>query len=96
MGALCWNTRRLHGELWKKFGTALPSTELMFLMGTIHRFPDQWLIVSVFYPPKQQSSCLIWNNAGSANVYYVAAQYSGNRPRDASAMTMAWIRFIAK
>src|ERR1019366_5478223 len=47
MGALCWNTRRLHGELWeepfrKKFGTALPSTELMFLMGTIHRFPDQW------------------------------------------------------
>jgi hypothetical protein len=38
----------------KKFGTALPSTELMFLMGTIHRFPDQWLIVSVFYPPKQQ------------------------------------------
>src|ERR1017187_10147286 len=50
MGALCWNTRRLHGELWeepfrKKFGTALPSTELMFLMGTIHRFPDQWLIV---------------------------------------------------
>jgi hypothetical protein len=59
MGALCWNTRRLHGELWeepfrKKFGTALPSTELMFLIGTIHRFPDQWLIVSVFYPPKQQ------------------------------------------
>ena len=59
MGALCRNTRRLHGELReepfrKKFGTALRSTELMFLMGTIHRFPDQWLIVSVFYPPKQQ------------------------------------------
>jgi hypothetical protein len=24
----------------------------MFLMGTIHRFPDQWLIVSLIYPPK--------------------------------------------
>jgi hypothetical protein len=21
-------------------------------MGTIHRFPDQWLIVSLLYPPK--------------------------------------------
>lgn len=24
----------------------------MFLMGTIHRFPKQWLIVSVLYPPR--------------------------------------------
>jgi hypothetical protein len=24
----------------------------MFLMGTIHRFPNQWLIVSLIYPPK--------------------------------------------
>jgi hypothetical protein len=27
--------------------------DLMFLMGTIHRFPDKWLIISVIYPPKQ-------------------------------------------
>jgi hypothetical protein len=30
----------------------LPSRDLMFMMGTIHRFPDQWLIVSLIYPPK--------------------------------------------
>jgi hypothetical protein len=28
----------------------------VFLMGTIHRFPNQWLIVSLIYPPKQQTS----------------------------------------
>jgi hypothetical protein len=28
--------------------------ELLILleMGTIHRFPDQWLIVGIIYPPK--------------------------------------------
>lgn len=26
--------------------------DVPFLMGTIHRFPQQWLIVSVLYPPK--------------------------------------------
>ncbi len=26
----------------------------MFLMGNIHRFQDQWLIVSLIYPPKQR------------------------------------------
>lgn len=24
----------------------------MFLMGTIHRFPGQWLIVGLIYPPR--------------------------------------------
>ena len=33
-------------------------TDLMFLMGTIHRFPDQWLIVSLIYPPKLPSGPL--------------------------------------
>jgi hypothetical protein len=32
----------------------LMSKDLSFLMGTIHRFPDQWLIVSLIYPPKQK------------------------------------------
>jgi hypothetical protein len=27
----------------------------MFLMGNQHRFPHQWLIISVIYPPKQKS-----------------------------------------
>jgi len=33
----------------------LPGADLLFLLGTIHRFPDQWLIVSLIYPPKQQT-----------------------------------------
>jgi hypothetical protein len=24
----------------------------MFLLGTIHRFPHQWLLISLIYPPK--------------------------------------------
>ena len=56
-GALYWNCRRSHGEAWEapfrqKMEIDLPSKDLIFLMGTIHRFPDQWLIVSLLYPPK--------------------------------------------
>ena len=62
-GALYWNVRQKHGEAWEvpfrdKFWTTLPSSDLMFLMGTIHRFPDQWLIVSLIYPPKQLQQSL--------------------------------------
>lgn len=28
--------------------------DLMFLMGNQHRFQDQWLIISLFYPPRQK------------------------------------------
>jgi len=57
-GALFWNVHRSHGKGWEapfrdKLEKALPASDLMFLMGTIHRFPDQWLIVSLIYPPKQ-------------------------------------------
>jgi len=57
-GALYWNCRRIHGDNWEapfreKIETNLPKADLLFLMGTIHRFPDQWLIVSLLYPPKQ-------------------------------------------
>lgn len=57
-GALYWNVKRAHGPRWiapfrRKLEDDLPSKDLMFLMGTIHRFPDQWLIVSLLYPPKQ-------------------------------------------
>lgn len=58
VGALYWNVQRKHGKDWEvpfraKVEGQLPSRDLMFLMGTIHRFPDQWLIVSLLYPPKQ-------------------------------------------
>ena len=54
---LFWNCFHKHGAGWEKpfrtkIETRLPMDDLMFLMGTIHRFPDQWLIVSLIYPPK--------------------------------------------
>jgi hypothetical protein len=56
-GALYWRCWRSHGAGWEepfgqKYERELPSRDLTFLMGTLHRFPDQWLIVSVFAPPK--------------------------------------------
>jgi hypothetical protein len=59
IGALYWNVRRSHGASWEtavraKLEDELPSRDFMFLMGTIHRYPDQWLIVSLIYPPKPQ------------------------------------------
>jgi hypothetical protein len=54
-GALYWNIcRRPQWEaaMRHKFLTEFQSKDLLFLMGTIHRFPKQWLIVSVIYPPK--------------------------------------------
>lgn len=58
-GALFWNVQPKHGKDWEKPFRAkieqeLPGKDLLFLMGTIHRFPDQWLIVSLLYPPKPQ------------------------------------------
>ena len=57
IGALFWNCRRNYGNDWEikfrqKMEVQLPAADLIFLMGTIHRFPDQWLIVSLIYPPK--------------------------------------------
>ncbi len=64
VGALYWNLKRTHGSKWEtpfrdKLERELASKNLMFLMGTIHRFPDQWLIISLIYPPKQQSEIQI-------------------------------------
>jgi len=56
-GALYWNCHRHYGSDWERpFGDQLNKLigkDLTFLMGTIHRFPGQWLIVSLFYPPRQ-------------------------------------------
>jgi hypothetical protein len=59
-GALYWTCRRRYGSSWEKpfrtkLGEELPAADLMFLMGTIHRFPHQWLIVSLIYPPKRRT-----------------------------------------
>lgn len=55
-GALYWNCVHSHGAAWEtpfraKVEESLPSSDLHLLMGTIHRFPNQWLIVSLIYPP---------------------------------------------
>jgi hypothetical protein len=59
-GALFWNCRRSHGVNWEKPFRAmleekLGGKDLMFLMGNQHRFQDQWLIVSLIYPPKRKT-----------------------------------------
>ena len=56
VGALYWNCRRRHGSAWEKPFRAklendLQSKDLMFLLGNQHRFQDQWLIISLIYPP---------------------------------------------
>jgi hypothetical protein len=55
---------RYHGEDWqtpfrKKLDRELLQRDLMFLMGTLHRFPEQWLIVSLIYPPKRLQQSLL-------------------------------------
>lgn len=55
VGGLYWKVQ--HRADWQeamrqKFVTQFSELDVMFLMGTIHRFPKQWLIVSVLYPPK--------------------------------------------
>jgi hypothetical protein len=60
VGALYRNLRRQHGAAgWEtpfrqKYEQELPARDLLLLMGTVHRFPSQWLGVSVFAPPKPQ------------------------------------------
>ncbi|WP_207807070.1 hypothetical protein, partial [Parazoarcus communis] len=59
VGAFFWNCRRSHGADWEvpfraKLEKQLGVRDLMFLMGNQHRFQDQWLIISLIYPPKQK------------------------------------------
>ncbi|MBP2450072.1 hypothetical protein [Rhizobium leguminosarum] len=62
-GALYWNCVQRHGQDWEaafrsQMESRLPSADLMLLMGNIHRFQDQWLIISLIYPPKQNQGSL--------------------------------------
>jgi hypothetical protein len=57
VGALYWNCFQDYGTRWEeklrqKLETDFARKDLLFLMGTIHRFPDQWLIVGIVYPPR--------------------------------------------
>jgi hypothetical protein len=60
-GALYWNIHRRpdwQGAFRQKFLGDFAQRDLLFLMGTIHRFPDQWLIVSALYFPTLPSEAL--------------------------------------
>ena len=54
-GALYWHC---HGKpnrdelIKQKLEIEFSAKRLLFLMGTVHRFPNQWLIVGLIYPPK--------------------------------------------
>lgn len=59
--ALYWTCQNDYGINWEKYfrqkleETFSLKTELMFLMGTMHRFPNKWLIVGLLYPPKAEA-----------------------------------------
>jgi hypothetical protein len=54
-GALYWHCHgkpNCHALLRQRLESEFSQKDLLLLMGTIHRFPDQWLIVGLIYPPK--------------------------------------------
>ncbi len=56
-GALYWRCVNDYGKNWEKkfrerYEEDFLAKDLIFLMGTIHRFPGQWLIIGLIYPPK--------------------------------------------
>ena len=58
VGALFRHCYGRHGDQWEapfrqKLEDDFSKKDLLFLMGTVHRFRDQWLIVGLFYPPHQ-------------------------------------------
>lgn len=59
VGALYWNCQRLYGRDWEaafrqKLESEFAEKDLFLLMGNMHRFQNQWLAVSLIYPPRQR------------------------------------------
>lgn len=57
VGMLFWHCKRSHRDRWEapfraKLEADFAEKDLMFMMGNIHRFQHQWLIISLIYPPK--------------------------------------------
>ena len=56
-GTLYWNCVQRYGPKWEqylrqKLEVEFSQKDLVLILGTVHRFPDQWLIISLVYPPK--------------------------------------------
>ncbi|WP_379551724.1 hypothetical protein [Qipengyuania sp. DGS5-3] len=61
IGALYWRCAKDYGDAWEpkfrqKMWDYMITRDVFFVMGNIHRFPAQWLIVSILYPPTEVSS----------------------------------------
>ena len=59
VGALYWNCRRSYGTNWEskfrqKLEFELTGKDLILMLGNMHRFQNQWLAVSLIYPPRQR------------------------------------------
>lgn len=57
-GVLYLNCVKKYGSSWEeklrqKLEMEFAAKNLILMMGTMHRFPDQWLIIGLIYPPKQ-------------------------------------------
>jgi len=56
--ALYWKCEKNYGDKWEEYfrqkleDDFSQNKDLIFLMGTMHRFPDRWLIVGLVYPPR--------------------------------------------
>jgi hypothetical protein len=62
-GALYRNCVLKDGTEWKesfrqRYESEFSDKDLYFVMGTMHRFPNQWLIISVIYPRKSKQTTL--------------------------------------
>lgn len=54
-GALYWNcsiSSDWEMKFRQKYEQEFMQKDILFLMGNMHQFPHQWLIISVIYPPK--------------------------------------------
>ncbi len=72
VGALYWNCVANYRDRWEKYvrmklEDEFRTKDLRFLMGTIHRFPNEWLIVGLIYPPAVQARQFsLWTPSPSA------------------------------
>jgi hypothetical protein len=61
IGQLYRNCINRYGPQWENYFRGKLQTEfstkksVIFQMGTVHRFPDQWLIIGLVYPPKVEA-----------------------------------------
>ncbi|TBH59777.1 hypothetical protein ELG65_15875 [Rhizobium leguminosarum] len=61
VGALYWKCYLARGADWERYfreqlEKKIPSKDLTLLVGNQHRFQDQWLIISLIYPPHQMQA----------------------------------------